>query len=115
MDRDAVRVQRTRQLGREAAALDARDLCRRERHDLHRFIVPVPGVEVVEVAPGGADDDDLASAHCCPFDRAASTTFPDRSVRSPGSNGNWQTGNRRQPATGKQATGKRQGLPASGL
>ncbi len=62
-DRDPGRMELARQLGRIAPSGDARDLGRGEGHDLDGRIVPVGDVEVVEVAPGGAHDQDSPSAH----------------------------------------------------
>src|SRR5438552_9712526 len=52
-----------RQLRRVAPALDVRDLGRRERDDAAVRIVPIGHVEVVEIAPGGAEDDRVPGWH----------------------------------------------------
>ena len=61
-DRDPVRIARAGQRGRVDAALDVRDLRRREGDHLD-VVAPAEGdVEVVEVAAGCAGDDDPASS-----------------------------------------------------
>ena len=53
----------SRELGRIAAAVDVRDLRRRERDDLVLLTTAVDEVEVVEVAARGADDHEPSSIH----------------------------------------------------
>ena len=62
-DRDARRIEGTGELGRVAAVGDARDLRRGEGDDLDVGIVSVDDVEVMEVAPRGAHDDDSPAVH----------------------------------------------------
>jgi hypothetical protein len=61
MDRDALRIQGTGEFGRISPALDARDLRRREGDHVEDLVVPVVDVEVVEISPGGAHDQDPAA------------------------------------------------------
>jgi hypothetical protein len=60
---NAVRVEASRERGRVLAAGYVGDLRRGERHDVIRGIVSVKSIEVVEVAPGGADDNYSALLH----------------------------------------------------
>jgi hypothetical protein len=53
-DRNALRIEVACQLGGVDAAVDVRDLRRRERYDLVLLTAPVDEVEVVEVASGGS-------------------------------------------------------------
>ena len=62
-DRDPVGIARPRQLGRVHAAVDVRDLGRREAHHLVLVAAAVDEVEVVEVAPCGADDEHASWGH----------------------------------------------------
>lgn len=62
-DRDALRIEGPRQLGRIGAAGDARDLRRREGHHVARGIVAVDDVEVMEVPPRGTHDHDSRAIH----------------------------------------------------
>ncbi len=62
-DRDPLGVERAGQLRRVAPILDAGDLRRRDGDDLHRGVVAIDDVEVVEVAPGGPHDHDLQAVH----------------------------------------------------
>jgi len=57
MDRDAFRVQLARQLRRIAAIIDVRDLRCGEGHDPMAAVGAVDPVEIVKIAPGGAQDD----------------------------------------------------------
>jgi hypothetical protein len=57
-DRDAVGIKLPGERGRIDAAVDVRNLCRREGDDLVLRAVPIDDVEVVEVAAGCAGDDD---------------------------------------------------------
>ena len=68
VDRDAVRVVRTGELGRVLAVVDVRDLRGREGDDLVLLPLAEVGVEVVEVATRGSHDEDFGSlchAHSC--------------------------------------------------
>ena len=60
-DRDPVRVEIAGEQGRVDAPVDVRDLRRREGNDLVLLAAPVDDVEVVEVAPGRACDQDAFS------------------------------------------------------
>jgi hypothetical protein len=60
VDRDPVRVTRSRKHGRVDAVVDERNLRRREPHDLGAGIVAIDHVEVVEVATRGSHDEDAA-------------------------------------------------------
>ena len=60
-DRDAGRVERAGELGRISPLGDSGDLGRREGDHLERGIVAVDDVEVVEVAPGSAHDQDAGA------------------------------------------------------
>ena len=62
LDRDALGIELAGQDRGILAALDVRDLRRREGDDPVVGVVTEVGVEVVEVAPGGAHDDDLFHA-----------------------------------------------------
>ena len=63
VDGDPIRVARTGQLGRIPPVLDERDLGGREGHHLGFRVVPIDDVEVVEVAPSGAHDQDTPGHH----------------------------------------------------
>ncbi len=63
VDGDAVGIELSGQDGRILAALDVGDLRSREGHNLEIRIVPEVGVEIVEIASGGAHDDDFFHAH----------------------------------------------------
>jgi hypothetical protein len=56
MDRDAGWISRSRQLGRIVSIRDVGDLLGGECNHLGRVIRPEHGVEVVEITPGGAED-----------------------------------------------------------
>ena len=62
-DGDALRVELPGQHRRVAAALDARDLGGREGHHLIVRVVPVDGIEVVEVASRGSQDHHASCRH----------------------------------------------------
>jgi hypothetical protein len=62
-DRDPVGVAVAGELGRVDAAVDVRNLGRREPHHLVLVAAAVDEVEVVEVAPCGADDEHASSGH----------------------------------------------------
>ena len=75
-DRDPGGVAVARQLGRVDAAVDVRDLGGGERDDLDVLAAPVEEVEVVKIAPGGADDDDPCGIHeygVCTYARTVHT------------------------------------------
>ena len=57
-DGNALRIEGTRELGRVAPSADARNLGRREGDDLDARVVAIEHVEVVEVAPGRAENDE---------------------------------------------------------
>ena len=63
IDGDPIRVAGTAELGWILPVLDERDLSGRERHDVGLGIVPIDDVEVVEVAPCGAHDQDTFARH----------------------------------------------------
>jgi hypothetical protein len=63
VDRNALRVTRAGQRRGVAAPRDVRDLGGGEGHHLHSGVVPEGDVEVVEVAPGRAQDQDPAPKH----------------------------------------------------
>jgi hypothetical protein len=62
VDGDAIWIGGPCKLGRVATSLDAGDLSGRERDHLYLRIVAVGDVEVVEVAPCGAHDQDVPHA-----------------------------------------------------
>ena len=67
-DVDAVGIVRSGQHGRIAAAGNAGNLRRSECHHLGRRLVPIHDVEIMEIAAGGADNDDASSPRpCCAF------------------------------------------------
>jgi len=57
-DGDALRIARAGERRRITAAGDAGNLRGRERDDLVRRIVAIDDVEIVEIAPGRAEDHD---------------------------------------------------------
>jgi hypothetical protein len=59
-DRDPVGIKRSGQHDRIATSADAGNLRRRECHHPDVLIVAVNHVEIVEVASGSTEDDDLA-------------------------------------------------------
>jgi hypothetical protein len=59
-DRYPLRITVPRKFGRIAAAVDVGDLGRSEGHDLDVLAAAERNVEVVEVAAGGAGDDDAS-------------------------------------------------------
>ena len=63
VDRDARRVELARKLGGIAPAVDVGDLRRGEGDDLVVLVVPEYQVEVVEIAPGGAHDQNTLLRH----------------------------------------------------
>ena len=63
VDRDSLRVELAGEGGRVLAVVDVGDLRRGEGHDVVVLVVAEEGVEVVEVAPRGSDDDDVALGH----------------------------------------------------
>ena len=63
-DGDALRVERTCEVGRIAPVGDVRDLRGGEGHDTDGGVVAVYAVEVVKVAPGRAHYDDASLCHC---------------------------------------------------
>ena len=62
-DRHPVGVELAGELGRVDAFVDVGDLCRSEGDHLIAGVVAKERVEVVEVPPGGAHDDDLGATH----------------------------------------------------
>jgi hypothetical protein len=56
VDRDAVRIAVAGERCRIRAVVDERDLRRGERDDLGIGVVPIDGVEVMEVTPRGTHD-----------------------------------------------------------
>jgi hypothetical protein len=66
LDGDALGIVRPGQRSRVAPAVDVGNLRGREGDHIVGGIVPVDAVEVVEIAPGGAQDDDLDPAHAVP-------------------------------------------------
>jgi hypothetical protein len=73
-DGDAIRVERTGQLGRIAAPGDVGDLRRGEGHHLAGRIAPEHPVEVVEVPTGSAQDHHPPARH--PMEPLDSSTNP---------------------------------------
>ncbi len=63
-DRNALGIKHAGELRRIAAAADAGNLRSGERDHLPRRVVAVDDVEVVEVAAGGAEDDDAPTRGC---------------------------------------------------
>jgi len=66
-DVDAVGVERPGERRRVAPVIDPGDLGGRERDDLDAWVVSIDDVEVVEVAPRRAHDDNLRAVHGRPL------------------------------------------------
>jgi hypothetical protein len=62
-DRNPLRIELSRERGGVDAALDVGDLRGREGDDVELGPATVDEVEVMEVPPGGAQDDDASSVH----------------------------------------------------